>query len=133
MMRPSPHPRDPIVTDAQTTSKAKKSSWFQVHLSTCGVLMLVAGVLVWANVYNITLGDIPATDGTYRYTYGWPIWTDYSEYSRLPSGTGIKPWAAILCNSTVFVGLLSATAFLCEALIRRRERRKAERVSEVEQ
>lgn len=36
-----------------TDSPPKPRPWFQFHLSTCVVLMVVAGVLVWANTRSI--------------------------------------------------------------------------------
>ena len=41
---------DCIVTDAQTMSKAKKRSWFQVHLSTAVVLVGVMGIILGQKV-----------------------------------------------------------------------------------
>lgn len=32
-----------------TTELPKKRPWFRLHLSTCVMLMVVAGALVWAN------------------------------------------------------------------------------------
>jgi len=46
----------------------KRMGWFQLRLSTCVVLMLVAGVFVCLNLKARTVGDQPEDIG-----YGWPV------------------------------------------------------------
>lgn len=63
---------------------AKKRAWFQLHLSTCVVLMFVAGALVWANVRKgwaidnelltpVTGLDTPTPETAYFEVRGWPL------------------------------------------------------------
>ncbi|HYG74258.1 MAG TPA: hypothetical protein VEK08_04560 [Planctomycetota bacterium] len=61
-----------------------KRRWFQLHLSTCVVLMFVAGGLIWANAQvrtqAIRTGELTAI----RHERGWPLtcWhviTDWTE------------------------------------------------------
>ncbi len=60
-----------------TADSQKKHRWFQVHLSTACILMLVAGVLVWLNaqthqsVYFFWGNDGQTAD--HEQNWGWPL------------------------------------------------------------
>ncbi len=81
--------------------KAKKRGWFQVHLSTAGVLMIVAVGLVWVNTKRETYDDSDSyrwkgaylynliVDKRYKVEYqGWPFayiqWVEDREGYHLP-------------------------------------------------
>jgi len=57
----------------------KKRPWFQIHLSTAILLMLVAGALMWANIKGrekviryADVGEVAESDHHYS-EYGWPF------------------------------------------------------------
>ena len=55
----------------------KKRPWFQIHLSTAIVLMVMAGLLVWANVRPIeVIETYTARDQPYQTIRGpgWPVY-----------------------------------------------------------
>ena len=106
----------------------KKRSWFQIHLITAVVLMVVAGVLVWANVRPVS---------------NRPIWTPVYEVENPFAGKGLKRgwplafqtytesevWGVqyvtlsktTLGMNVVFaLAILTAVAVSCGFLIRRR-------------
>lgn len=64
-----------------TDEKPKRRAWLQLHLSTCVVLMVVAGVLIWSNLvgHNVTyiIQTKPKATGYNRrvsyFVYGWPL------------------------------------------------------------
>lgn len=51
----------------------RKRAWFQLHLSTCIVLMVAAGALMWANVTHTTYGYDGVTRSRGFWFTGWPM------------------------------------------------------------
>ncbi len=127
----------------------KKRRWFQVHLSTCIVLMFVAAGLVWLNLKArpaIEQGSIDQNTksrvGHLEKYYtrlqirGWPyefqnffedtkMQNDFQEALRepgeirLPGAEGIH-LAQLSLNILFALAILAATAFGCEWWVRRR-------------
>lgn len=113
---------------------AKKRPWFQLHLSTCVVLMVVAGVLVWQNVIisRISCGRGPDFSGTSTGN-GFPLicYESGHELSRLSNteqwiDKSFHRWRVgpLVLNTLVGLAILVASACACEYLIRRRERNR---------
>jgi len=124
-------------------------SWFQVHLSTCVVLMFVAGGLMWANVHRPPQPFPPIDESAHEmacynaevYCYqdarGWP-WPfcepgrTYSPpgSSVFTSGTNrivvvhedIWHFGALAIDIAIALAILFAVAFVLEWRIRRRSR-----------
>jgi hypothetical protein len=113
------------------TPAPKKRPWFQLHLSSAIVLMVVTGVFVGQNSrHRITMekfgeSSLPTTVAH----YGWPFET-YSvqpsppvfEYWELIPNSN-KGWLCLILNLAVFGLTLAASAVIVEQYIRRRERR----------
>jgi hypothetical protein len=86
----------------------------QLHLSTCIVLMFVAGGLVWANalkVYDLKTLDISS------FTQGWPLPYFKIDY---PAEDYYYP-QNLAVNLATALAILAAVAFVCEWSIRRRK------------
>ncbi|MCW8133854.1 MAG: hypothetical protein KIS92_26135 [Planctomycetota bacterium] len=98
--------------------------WFQLHLSTAVVLMLVAGCYFAVDLYP---RRTPIRMGLRDHfepgiLVGWPA----LHYAKLENGEAlcIAPLGlSILVNGAFLVVLLAATATSCEFFIRRRETR----------
>lgn len=121
----------------------KKRPWFQLHLSTCVVLMVVAGVLVWANTLDryhgqaVTWGLLDNDDVLAQPEYyGWPKTavvrniffklTASKEVVNLPQMSSTHfLYPGGLINALVVLGILSGTCFVFESTLRRRERKRA--------
>ncbi|MCK6474726.1 MAG: hypothetical protein L6R28_23645 [Planctomycetes bacterium] len=54
-----------------TDAPPKKRAWFQLHLITCVVLMVVAGALVWVNLRARPV-DFHHNGQTHWFERGWP-------------------------------------------------------------
>ena len=120
-----------------TDNNPKRRAWFQLHLSTCVVLMIVAGALVWVNVvarYGQFPIDRPYSGAEIYLVYGWPVVAAATfEYVRLGGvnypANFIPPnyeleWRAYgfwVCGGTA-LGLLAGTAIVFECWMRRRDR-----------
>jgi len=93
---------------------------FQLHLSTCLVLMFVAGAIIWLNLRAVRTDqlDISASEVNRIFNHGWPCiaWT-----STRPCATE-KPvlYRGIAVNVLVGLAILAAVAVGCELLQRRR-------------
>ena len=108
----------------------RKRPWFQIHLSTAVVLMVVAGVLVWANVRKpvvlIRNSRIIELD-----RMGWP-WNAESSIGgyldQTPDQAIRNARLRYFGTSEFYLNLITALAILtavavgCEYLIRRREK-----------
>lgn len=120
-----------------TDAPAKKRGWFQVHLSTCVVLMCVAGALVWANVRNQAEGVMELVGDVGL--YGWPYYCYASWYQQhtnpqsreiflVDEGEGrtIRQFSYKECAADLGVALiiLGLTALVCEFNIYRRARKR---------
>ncbi|HEY3321380.1 MAG TPA: hypothetical protein VGP72_12990 [Planctomycetota bacterium] len=124
------------------SDQPKKRPLFQLHLSTCIVLMFVAGGLIWANLGTpVFLPPAPAEASSQtmiehkmgidaiekmreygwpaiaytHWTYGKPPWWAYAVGSVIPIGA--------LVDCIVAVGLLTTSYATSEWLLRRKERR----------
>lgn len=122
----------------------KKRAWFQLHLGTCVVLMVVAGALAGANLtpeittdpvnpvekmMRVSEGEV-VPEFKIRYThYGWP-WTLHQS-TEWSDGFIDVEWvqAHYFRDSCVWLAILLASAISCEALLRRRERRRLEKAT----
>jgi len=119
--------------------------WFQLSLTTCIVMMVVAGVLVWANLKSeeMTWDAWDATaDGRavagYSNNRGWPFmafkgspeWQtrDQQVLLKLQVSTRTSElsfWYASIDVAVAFT-ILAATAFACEWYTRRHARKQQE-------
>ena len=116
------------------TNKPKRRFW-QIHLSTAIVLMLLASGLLGLNVQprntHIEYSSLPGR--THFVQFGWPLTLEYElqvhelgehvEAQDEGMSFGIKLWAAV-SNCILGVIFLLFLAMLLEYLIRRREARK---------
>ena len=108
------------------SDKSNRRFW-QIHLSTAIVLMFVAGGLIWANVsgapYMYCIED-EAPYGSHLQGWtdcvgemkGWPLRCQFSAH-------GWHVWHTF-ADATVVLGIIVATIFASEYLIRRFETRK---------
>lgn len=109
----------------------KNRPWFQLHLSTCVVLMFVAGLVTWANIEG--LGDNGWISSRARdfknpqiEKFGWPELVSYdirdAEDSSLGSTTKEFMWNdnGLAINCLLCLAVLGVSGFSCEYLIRRR-------------
>jgi len=102
----------------------KKRPWFQFHLSTAVVLMFVAGLLLGANILISRWEWVSETRGVTMTSrcYGFPM--PFYRFGTMYDA----PYAVVsgiffcfdLCVWLLTIGL---TAFVCEWLIRRKERK----------
>jgi|SRR5579862_1262852 len=102
---------------------------FQIHLSTAIVLMFVAGGLIWANIgVSIYKLNFHGTRSTHL-QYGWPFKAplfiiEENGVQFAPRATPIFFAIFFVPDLLIAVGILLATGFTCEWLIRRRAARK---------
>jgi hypothetical protein len=99
-------------------SDKRRRSWFQIHLSTAIMLMLVAGGLVWANAEPTKFYSMGDELVFFR---GWP----YTFQGNI-NGDVIKDyfWPEYMArNVASAVMILGTVAFACEWWIRRRSAR----------
>jgi len=111
----------------------RKRSWFQIHLSTAVVLMVVAGVLLWANVVDVSFDNVRVFR-PYEHVegIGWPLplytdpagdvyWSGPPEYYEQIM---LRNWeySNILINLFTALAILTAVAVGCEGWVRRRAR-----------
>lgn len=112
--------------DEQASPAPRKRAWFQLHLSTCVVLMLAAGVLMWANIQFIVDLDYGER--------GWP-WPYYREVYTIQYIGRSRPlpefdkWPepyymidSLVMDIGVGIAILAVIAAFCEWLIRRRRK-----------
>ena len=105
-------------------------AWFQLHLSTCIVLMFVAGGLLWLNMPCTIYPYLDTIERWPLRVQGWPYW-----YIRTPGGF-VSKRAGIMwftpefdhwkfaINFTVMLIILVAATVGSEWAISRREDRK---------
>ncbi len=92
--------------------------WFQLSLTTCILMMVVAGVLVWGNVKS-------------SFRIGWPLICYRKMLFNPVGGPHLNTyhfWNSdrLILDVVVALAILAATATLSETLIRRRGRTKQE-------
>ena len=134
-----------------TAETAKKRNWFQVHLSTTCVLMLVAAGLVWLNVPMVKGAELkhPVDRGTYvhyeiweMHGRGWPwdFQTSWEQVDTLSSlelvVKGRPPWHLesatywyrwyLVYNILVALGILTGVGVAVEWVVWIRERKQQE-------
>jgi hypothetical protein len=115
----------------------KRRPWFQFHLSTCVILMFVAGGLLWANVTERGFGAHFTSKGLPYVVFGlhperglgWPLpflkwdWEvgegELSMHfvSRLPQSCW--SFVALAADLAVALAVLALVGLLCEWRIRR--------------
>ena len=105
-------------------------NYFRIHLSTAIVLMLTAGVLLWAHlsatsydyVRKFNVSEVEAQISvSWGSAYGWPFrccWVDID-------GTRWD-YPDLICDVLVTLGILGLVKVLCEWWIRLRARSSAE-------
>src|SRR5258707_698454 len=100
---------------------------FQIHLSTAVVMMFVAGGLIWANLRERRIPDVPdAIDFDYTYTvHGWPFPVvrkypinprDDPEINRMMLERRTIFYESIILNFLFSAGIVAAVWFSCEWL-----------------
>jgi hypothetical protein len=116
-----------------------KRRWFQIHLSTAVVLMLAAGILLWANIgrsreyivdYDFTRTPPLPILNSYV-SYGWPVSAELGPPSILfvVDGSGINlpielprtNYARAWLNVPIALALLMLMCVACEHIVGRRE------------
>jgi hypothetical protein len=80
-----------------------KRRWFQMHLSTTVALSFMAGVLIWANVFNWPPERITPTYEFQQITYGWPyvFWRPGQEFY-----TSEPDWNFLALLKDIFVWVM---------------------------
>ncbi|HEY3323045.1 MAG TPA: hypothetical protein VGP72_21515 [Planctomycetota bacterium] len=128
------------------SEQPKKRGLFQVHLSTCVVVMFVAGGLLWANALKLELeleyktpsffGLRSFTERERRIAYGWPRTfltrnpqfkaEDLSTLDRVELLELARQWnyANLALNVSVALVILATAAVVLEWFLRRQERRR---------
>ena len=109
-----------------TNGPPKQRTRFQLHLSTCVVLMFIAAGLAWANLHAYEFWKVELSTGAgevQSLARGWPAqhWVclenDHANGEYIVLG--------IALNAAIALAFLAATAFTCEVFPRRRERKRA--------
>lgn len=115
---------------------AKKRPWFQLHLSTCVVIMMVTGAICYKNWYTGTVIGGEMVIETYPPQHfpnsgrviGWPVhmgnWYEQDEFPGKGPRLDEIGFTELAINCLVAISILVLTAVCCEALNRRRERRR---------
>jgi hypothetical protein len=103
-----------------------KRRWFQIHLSTAVALMVLASVLLWANIKpHETAFGVPTTDSTgqlYGYADYFTYWRGWPKPAHFESH-GFQTTGLIVDSVIALFAMLIITVVL-EVRIRRREARK---------
>jgi len=101
-----------------TAEPTKRRRWFQLSLTTCIVMMAVAGGLVWANMKS-------------SLSIGWPSICYRNLLFNPVGGPHLNTYHfwytdRLILDVVAALALLAVTAFACEFFIRRRERKQQE-------
>jgi hypothetical protein len=119
----------------QGYSSVPKRRWFQFHLMTAILVMLLAGALSWANSRMRPVGNsgdivVPediVAEGWLGMQWGWPF-CFYERVQPDSFGPSLTPlaswptefhWQALAWDILIAVAILLGAAFLCEAILRR--------------
>lgn len=109
----------------------KPRRWFQLHLSTCVIMMFVASGLVWLNVRANSNPQFEGNTIDYLDGYGWPLYYYYASngkftivdlaFAVVEYGLVLNEilWKAVCFNGIVSLFVLITTACCCEFLLRR--------------
>ncbi len=109
---------------------SKKRGWFQFHLSTAIVVVLMAGGLMGANLlpqsvleYQGCLSDGGAYD---ILGFGWPAYYLYTFGEEKTSTLRVEHWSylALAIDLAILLILLAGTCFVWEWQVARRKRIK---------
>ena len=101
--------------------ETKKRRWFQIHLSTAVVLMITAGVLMWANLRE-QRGGTKCRPHEWGFYYGWPISLFESLGSDITCESDhTERQVQMVVNILVSFAILAAVGFTCEWWARRRK------------
>jgi hypothetical protein len=106
----------------EPAEKPTRSRWFQFHLSTAMVVMVVAGLLVWANAIKQNYGIIETYGPALGILqgHGWPVRHGFW-YARW-GGHWVIEWPGLLADVAVALAILASVATLCELITQRRFR-----------
>ena len=111
----------------------EKLGWFQIHLSTCVVLMFVLGGFIGANFIPYTRNDLAINNapGPRWHAYGRPL-TIYAEAYQLTSNDPMDYFecsreiywfpVSVLIDGFVAAVVILGAVLLCEWRIRRTRR-----------
>ena len=107
---------------------SRKRGWFQFHLSTAIVLVLVAGGLMGANLVphallgytHGCLSDLGAYD---ILGFGWPAYCLYTFVEEKTSTLRVVHWSylALAIDLAISLILIAATCFIWERKVARRK------------
>jgi len=116
-------------------SDKRARRWFQFHLSTAVLMMLVVGAMSWLEMHEHrfklqVIGDNEGPYPEYIVMRGWPVMMGRETIDKNGIVTEL-PWsteATVLGYFTLdllcFLSILAATGFVSEYIIRRRETKK---------
>lgn len=104
-------PQDP---KHNAVKQAPKHRWYQFHLSTAIVLMFVAGLLMWKNSIEDTVGYEVGGQSVRGYGYGWPWPIQCSRAESRPSWKPTFLPYGLAANCLVGALILIVTTILCE-------------------
>ena len=113
-------------------SERQRPKRFQIHLSTAIVLMIAAGIVLWANTGGRASPNIKGYSGGgwLEQRYGWPseaartyLPVEGGEWSIETSDT-VWRIQGVAIDLAVALVILFAVGFVCERLIRRRAAQK---------
>src|SRR6185436_7080909 len=94
-------------------SEPGRRRWFQLHLSTCILLMMVAGGLLYTNMHASNFAGVPGELGLMgARVYGWPApvylrvvnWMSEPDYEQVREGIVSNPEKFFGYSDTIFVG-----------------------------
>ena len=93
-----------------------KRRWFQLHLSTVIMMVLLAITLWWLNIHYTNLGTITKGEWDYTYDRGWPLYS-LARNKNIMENTGFTGLENLAINAVILIG----TVFFCERIARRRD------------
>ena len=109
--------------------KPKRRAWFQLHLSTCVVMMVVAGGAIWINIVPYPLGymqsaNLPPLDYPVpgmAVQRGWP--STYYQQASDPTRSGQWDWVNLALDAFTGIAVIITATIPYEYLLRRRARK----------
>ena len=91
-----------------------RRAWFQLHLSTCVVLMFVAGLLVFLNI-NLAKGGVYSLNCEPLIGFPFPFLLNHGKW-----GEPFMDWGSLILDVFFMLGWLGYVASVCERLIARK-------------